>query len=276
MEHKMTNKFQYIHNNQLVILTGARGVGKTTFAATYSPATEDAMSKVFWHDSEQSANRVKKNFEDAGKPFGYYKNLASRFSDLGDSNDLLTRINKGELPWVDEKQRGTLASYYEYILNDVTTNLTPGKFNVYVHDTLEKFEAGMAAWTENNKRTAGVSSMAFGKLWSEGVYPLYEMFIEGLFARGIQTVILTSHLKNPWEGGRPVPGKVAPSGKKLLYKLSSLMIWLVNERSNNDGAPAGLILKERMGKITEKNGIWVSKRMLPERIPHCTWSDVDD
>jgi hypothetical protein len=233
------------------------------------------MSKVFWHDSEQSANRIKKDFENAKTPLGYYLNIGSRFSDLDSTDDLLSRINNGELPWVDATQRGTLASYYQYILNDIDENLTPGKYDLYVHDTLEKLESGMAAWVENNKRTAGVSSTAFGKLWSEGVYPLYEALIEAIFGRGVKTIILTSHLKNPWEGGRPVPGKVAPSGKKLLYKLSSLMIWLVNERKNSNGSPAGLILKERMGKLTSENGVWVSKRMLPERIPSCTWSEID-
>jgi len=271
----MTNKFQYIHDNQLIVITGARGVGKTTFAATFSPATKEAMSRVFWHDSEQSANRVRKDFEDAKMPFGYYMNLGSRFSDLESSEDLLAKINKGELPWVSANQRGTLSSYYEYILNDIDKNLTPGRYDIYVHDTLEKLESGMMAWVENNKRKAGVTSVAFGKLWSEGVYPLYEMLIESLFSRGVKTIILASHLKNPWEGGRPIPGKVAPSGKKLLYKLSSLMIWLVNERSNETGTPAGLILKERMGKIVPKNGTWQPRRMLPERIPHCTWADID-
>jgi hypothetical protein len=69
--------------------------------------------------------------------------------------------------------------------------------------------------------------------------------------------------------------KVAPAGKKLLYRLSSLMLWLVNERRNADGAPAALVLKERLGHLAPtEEGTWEIKRMLPQRIPHCTWADV--
>jgi len=34
------------------------------------------------------------------------------------------------------------------------------------------------------------------------------------------------------------------------------MLWLVNDRANGDGAPAGLVLKERLGKLTIVDGQW--------------------
>ena len=129
---------------------------------------------------------------------------------------------------------------------------------------------------DNNTRLAGVSSKAHGRFWTEGVYPLYEQFIGAIHARGVERIILNSHLKTPWEDNRPVPGKVAPAGKKLLYRMSSLMLWLVNDFGNADGAPAGLVLKERLGQLMpDEDGVWRTKRMLPRRIPHCTWVDVN-
>jgi len=266
----MTN---YMNNQQLIVITGARGTGKSTLAWTFLPP--DDISGVYIHDSEKSGNRILSNLKKLDKEPGKYVSLGSRFSNLPETEDLLSRINAGELPWVDTKGRDALIEYYEYILDDLDKNLTSGTYKVYVHDTIEKLESSMAAWVQANKRKAGVTTEAFGKLWSSGVFPLYENLLEALFNRGIETIIFTSHLKNPWQGNKPIAGKVAPSGKKILYKLSALMLWLVNERKNADGAPAGLVLKERMGNLEIKDNKWSVTRMIPERIPHCTWNDID-
>lgn len=258
--------------NELVIITGARNTGKSLLAATYLPP--DKVGRVYVHDSENSMNRVLVGQEKSGHKFGRYVDLKARFSDLPGEDDLLDRINAGELPWVSQGAKSNLVDYYQYILNDIATNLTPGKYDVYIHDTLEKFEAGMAAWVESNKRLAGVTSTAYGKLWSEGIFVLYENLLTSLYSRGVKTVILCSHLKTPWHDKRPVMGKVVPSGKKILYRLSSLMLWLVNDRRNSDGAPAGLVLKERMGDLAVVDGKWQIRRMLPRRIPHCEWEDI--
>jgi len=260
-------------SNELVVVTGARNTGKSLLAATYLEPED--IHRMYVHDSENSMNRILKGQKATEYGFGRYVDLKARFSDLPGEEDLLGRINAGELPWVTEKGRSSLAEYYQYIIDDLDQNLEPGKYTVYVHDTLEKFEAGMVAWVDANKRKAGVTSIAYGKLWSEGVYVLYENLLAALYARGIETVIMCSHLKVPWEGNRPVVGKVVPSGKKLLYRLSSLFLWLVNNRHNFDGAPAGLVLKERMGSLRVVNGKWKMQRMLPERIPHCTWEDIN-
>jgi hypothetical protein len=173
-----------------------------------------------------------------------------------------------------------LRGYYEYILNDLDKNLVQGKYKVYIHDTLEKLEAGMAAWAESNITRFGFTSVSsarkYGKIWSAVIYPLYEQIVSAIFSRGVEVIIFCSHLRTPWEGNKPVPGKVEPSGKKLLHRLSSLMLWLTNDPSNEDGAPAGLVLKERLGNLDVVDGKWKPRRMLPKRIPHCTWEDVKD
>jgi len=260
-------------SNELIVVTGARNTGKSLFAATHLKPED--IHRMYVHDSENSMNRVLVGQKATKCEFGHYVDLKARFSELPGEEDLLGRINAGQLPWVTEKGRSSLAEYYEYILADLDENLEPGKYDVYVHDTLEKFEAGMAAWVEGNKKKAGVTSIAFGKLWSEGVYVLYENLLSALYERGVQTVIMCSHLKTPWESGRPVVGKVVPSGKKLLYRLSSLFLWLVNDKRNADGAPAGLVLKERMGNLMVIDGEWKIQRMLPERLPRCTWEDIN-
>ena len=259
---------------QLFVFTGPRGVGKTTLAATALPPAE--IDKVYYHDSENSANQIVEQLASANLAFGCYVSLNERFADLPTDDDLLHRISGGKLPWVTSRQRRALVEYYQGILKDLDENLTPGKYKVYVHDTLEKLEAGMVAWVEANKQKAGVTSQAYGRFWTEGVFPLYEQLINAIYARGVETVILTSHLRTPWEDKRPILGKVAPGGKKLLYRISALMIWLVNDLSNADGAPAGLVLKERLGQLAPgPDGQWRTQRMLPRRIPCCTWAEIN-
>jgi len=107
-------------------------------------------------------------------------------------------------------------------------------------------------------------------MWSEAVYPLYDHLIESLYGRGVQTIILCSHLKTPWEQNQPVPNAVKPAGKKILFRLSSLMLWLVK----GNPEPAGLVLKERLGRLHAVDGKWKIRRMLPERIPVCTWEEI--
>jgi hypothetical protein len=259
--------------SNLFVITGARNSGKSFCAATYLKPSE--ISGAFVHDSEKSMNRVVERLAKSNLSFGHYADLSARFKDLPGDDDLLDRINKGHLPWVDNAQRSSLVAYYEYLLNDLATNLTKGDYTLYIHDTIEKLEAGMAAWVEDHKRESGVKRTAYGGLWTQGVYPLYEHLAASIFGRGVETIIFTSHLKTPWEGKQPVVGKVAPAGKKILYRLSSLFLWLVSDRRNQDGAPAGLVLKERLGDIVPVNDEWVIKRMLPERIPHCTWKDIN-
>ena len=257
----------------LVVVTGARNTGKTLFAIT--TARPSQMPYMFYHDSERSSNRAIQELESQGIAPGYYGNLEARFSNLPAEDDLLSRINKGDLPWVTEKERSSLEGYYLHVLDDLEKNLKRGEYSFYVHDTIEKLEAGMVAWVEGHKKQSGWTQKAYGKLWTEGVYPLYAQLIEAIFQRGVKIIVFCSHLKTPWQGNRPVAGKVVPSGKSLLWFRTSLFLWLKQEPRNADGAPAGLVLKERLVslKVTDDDD-WDPRRMLPRRIPHCTWRDI--
>lgn len=263
-------------SNDLIIITGSRGVGKTSLAATYLPPGQEQA--VYFHDAEDSANTIVSDLADLGTSFGRYVKLTERFTDLPTDDDLLHRINAAKLPWVDRKGKASLIDYYEYVIDDLDKNLTPGKYRVYVHDTLEKLESGMVAWVDANKKIAGTEDSPTrtrgGQFWWGALYPLYEQIFSALYARGIETIILTSHVKGFWSAGKPVPGKVDAGGKPMLFKRSILFLWLVNEYSNPDGAPAALVLKERLGKLSIVDGRWKMAKRLPRRVPHCTWDDI--
>lgn len=256
----------------LVVATGARGVGKTTFLSTYlSPTDLDAL---YYVDTEYSANHVVDELERHGLEIGRYVNVQDRFRDLPGDGDLLDRIVAGELPWVSSRQRSALAEFYSWLLADLNEHLVAGKYKAVAFDTLEKLEAAMLAYVEGDKKTTGWTTKADGKMWADAYYPLYEGFISALYQRGIEVILMSSHLRTPWHDRRPVPSKVAPGGKKILYQLSQLFVWLVNEPSNADGAPAGLVLKERLGRLAPTDTGWSIQRALPRRLPRCTWEAI--
>lgn len=268
----------------LVTVTGAKGTGKSLFAA--GAVGPNDTERVYYDDSEFSSNRTMqelRRLEQAGitKPFGVYNDLESMFADdLPEEKDLLYRINQGQLPWVTGKQKNALSAYYEETLKRLDKYLKRDHHLVYVHDTIAKLEAGMAAWVETHrgygKGKAGWTSEGYGRMWSEAVYPLYEQLIKSIFDRGVKVIVLTSHLKVPWIGkgknAHPIPGKVVPQGKKVLTQLSSLMLWLVKDYRNWDGAPAGIVMKQRMHKMSvTKRRRWRNRQALPPRVPHLTW-----
>lgn len=259
--------------NQLFVFTGPRGSGKTTLALTYLPPSQ--LDKVVVIDSENSANSFRQAINKQNKDFGLYINLLERFKDkLPTDDDLLKRISNGNIPWSDGKEQGMFIDLYQHILERVN-QIPHGKYKYLVIDTGEKLEAGIAAYAELNKKKLGITDTAYGKLWVNGVFPLYQYLLQGIWDRGIETISINFHLKNVWEGKRPVPGKTTHGGKKILYYLSSLMVWLVNDSRNPSGAPAGLVLKERMGKVGIANDEWDIKTMIPPRIPNCTWKDIN-
>lgn len=259
-------------NNQLIVITGAKGSGKTSLALSYLPPSKIGRLAVI--DNENSANNFRQNLMDMGKDFGLYINTMERFKNLPGDDDLMSRIAKGTAPWAGANEQSAFVDYFKYIIAQIN-QIPLNKYDALVIDTGEKLESGMAAYVEANKKVFGITDTAYGKIWSNGVFPLYANLIQGIYDRGISTVILNFHLKNVWENKRPVPGKVSHSGKKILYQLSSLMIWLVNDGRNPNGEPAGLVLKERLGKvgITEDDE-WAIKTMLPPRLPVATWKEI--
>ena len=263
--------------NGVIVIAGARGVGKTTLACEYAPPSK--IDRVFYHGSERSANRFRQQLIENGLDFGHYSELSTRFADLPTDEDILTSLSKGQIPWRTDKQKSMMVELFEYIMDDLDKNLKPGQFDVYISDTIALWESSMVAWADEHSAQLGVSGNSIkgsprGEYWTAGYYMLYDQLFEAIFKRGVQTIILTTHLKKATEGKKPIPGKVVPGGKPWLSKQTSLALWLVSEGKNPDGAPAGLILKERMGRTEVVDDKWVTRRTLPRRIPHCTWEDV--
>lgn len=270
---------------RLYVVTGPHESGKSTAVATFLPP--DRLSEAIIVDTEDSMSDILDNLDAAGLSFGKYIRMYDRLT-KNQRGNILDAIANGRLPWVDSNVKmSALVDFYQYFIDTVNTalkdNLSGGKpkFTYLGIDTVEPFEAGLAAFVEANPRKVGWSrDYSYGRRETEGVRPLYEGIMEACHARGIQDFCFSSHLKPVWEEMGPkkvrrVPNKVAMGGRiVVLSRLSSQMWWLVPNVGNQDGAPAALRLKARKGKVEIVDGKWKISSVLPRRIPHFTWDDV--
>jgi hypothetical protein len=202
--------------------------------------------------------------------------------------NVLDAIANGRLPWVDTGVKmSALVDFYQYFIEAIRDalrdNLKDGepKYTYLGIDTIEPFEAALAAYVEAEPRKVGWSrKYDYGRKETEGVRPLYEGIMEACHTQGIRDFCFSSHLKPVWEELGPkkvrrIPNKVAMGGRiVVLSRLSSQMWWLVPNVGNPDGAPAALRIKARKGRIEIVDGKWKNTSLLPRRIPHFTWDDV--
>ena len=252
---------------QLIVVTGSKGAGKSTTAATIAPPNES--DKVFVVDTENSMSDIVDQIE-----FGQYVRAYERMK-LDAS--MLENVAKGDLPWVGDTQRGAMADYYNWFISMLNERLTHNKYKYLVIDTVEPLEMAFTAAVQANPKAFGWSgSKVYGKLETEGVRPLYEGLLEAIYARGVETIVLTTHLHSVWQDDKPILNKIKPGGRlTVLTRLSTLMLWMIPNVGNEDGAPAALVLKARMGKMIPTPQGWQTRRILPQRIPHFSWMDVD-
>ena len=260
---------------KVILITGARGAGKTTAAITLPKATAEEMDQLLVVDTEDSTSDIYKGMEKVGMPF----HLIRAYERFKFDDDMLSLIADNKLPWVTNKQKGAIADYFDWFKSELDNRLENGKFKYLVIDTIEPIEAAMAAWAEANKNLSGWSgTKAYGRLEVEAVRPMYENLLEAISRRGVEFIVLTSHIKRVWEDDKPVPNKVQPGGRlAVLSRLSSSMFWLVPNHDNANGEPSAIVLKARLGnnEPDKETGRWKTRRVLPERIPAFSWSMID-
>lgn len=251
---------------ELIVVTGSKGSGKSTALATLAPPGTEG--RVFVIDTENSMSDIVGQVK-----FGKYIRAHEQYST---DEKMLHDIAIGKLPWVSTDQRNALVGFYDWIVEILDKELKAGKFDTVLIDTIEPLEAAMAAAVDFGKKKFGWSgSRAYGKMEVEGVRPLYENFFEAIYARGVKQIAVSTHIKRVWEDDKPILNKIKPGGRLMvLSRLSSLMLWLVPNVGNPDGAPAALVLKARKGRMIAVDGEWEVRRVLPQRIPHFTWADV--
>lgn len=258
---------------EVIVVTGSKGSGKSMTVAYFARPSQ--FHKMVIVDTEDSMSDIVKKADEMEKPFGKFVRMYER---LKFDEDLLSIIASGKkLPWAGSQGKA-LVDYYLYFIKKMDEVLVKDKYEYLVIDTIEPIEAGLAMWAEVNRELSGWSGARdHGKLEVQAIRPLYDAMLESFAQRGIKHILLTSHLKQPWLNDKPIPGKVEPGGRlALLSRLSTMMLWLVPDVGNANGAPAAIVLKARKAQVeidTEKDE-WVIRKPLPQRIPSFSWTEV--
>lgn len=260
-------------SKQIYFLTGSKGSGKTT--GTFSFLRVSDYPTVFYIDTEDSASDILRANKELGLELGKYVRAYER---LSGTKDIIAEVAAGRLPWVNEKEKSALIQYFDWLKKMLNTELTAGKFTTLIMDTIEPVEAAITAYVEVNKQKAGWSGdRSYGRMETEGVRPILDNLFEGIHQRGVQRIILTSHVKPVWMEKKPILNKVEPGGRLALWsRISSCMFWLVPNYENEDGAPAALVLKARFGnrEIDKETGFVTTRRVLPQRMPRFSYADI--
>lgn len=107
-----------------------------------------------------------------------------------------------------------------------------------------------------------------------------------MHAAGVRLIIATSHVKDQWFSGQPIPGKYRYQGADRWQELSILTLILVP--GDNPPIPAAIVQKEQLGLIEiERNPTQeqieammrgeighTAKRRLPYRLPEATFQKL--
>ena len=278
---KESNTVALRDTKEIIVLTGARGAGKSTGLARYCRPSE--LHKMVVIDTEGSMSDILARNKRMGVSFGRYIQAYERWKP---NEDILNRIAAGNLPWSANvrsqhsktKIRGALLDYWDWFRETLDKVLDNG-YEYLAIDTIEPIEAAMTAWAEKNPKLSGwTGKTAFGGLEVEAIRPLYDMLLDGIRRRGIHTILLSTHIGPQWMNKEMVPGKVKMNGRlKILSQFSTFMGWVLPHVGNPKDEPACAVLKCRWGdeSIDKVADEWADQRpSLPERIPVFNWKNV--
>lgn len=155
------------------------------------------------------------------------------------------------------------------------------KCRVLFIDPITDLQNGMVEWVKaHGGKSSAQYEKASGLLW--GDTQSYAKLLLGKLSSKC-TLAFTAHMGSVWSGGAPVAGKKKAKGINTFYELASLYVYLTREVNPQTGTqpdkPVGHICpphgKSRLAHmVQDAQGNWLSKPILPPRIPEFTWAEV--
>lgn len=234
----------------VVFVTGLRGLGKTLFSVQ-----TDYPENVCFLDYESKGQYWHEQLK-----FGCYVDIpAAAAAAAGKGKDF-----NGRDVWRVTKQ--------------TIDNLPENKYTTVIIDTVGDFETALGDEIRFEPQKYGVRpnqlSGGFG-----GIYPALGVQVESLISRlhskGVQLIVVTSHVKSAWAANGPVPNKLRAHGNSVWHDRSILELVLVPGQSV---VPAALVQKESLAGVAlnRETGRFEFKRRLPLKLPECTWAAIAD
>ena len=227
-----------------ILLAGEYSTGKTLFGLLLDPEGKTLMIDL----------------EDSGEPYEHQIPFTRK-----DLPAILADKFKG---------RARPHQLWSYFL-DLVDAIEPGKFRVCLIDPASELEAGLVEYVRRNPREFGLtqnqidgaSSLLWGAVKDEWKRVL--LFLASKF----ETTVITVHMRQVFEGGRPVRGKREPKGKETLSEVASLSLELQRELDENGkrpDLPSAIVRKTRLTVSEMKDGNLKVLPVLPDRLPEAT------
>jgi hypothetical protein len=231
----------------MALFTGFRGTGKSTLAAT-----ADCPQNICFLDYEQKGRELHKQLG-----FGYYESIT----------DTVT-AKAGRVINIELFRRTW----------QIIESLPKDRFTVLVLDNINELQRGMEAEVKDRPARYDVDqqkalSGAWGGAWP-GVHTLVSSISTYASTRGIDLVIVVSHLKPAWGNGQPLFNKFKTDGVARLHELSTLSLVMVP--GVTPPTPSALVMKEQTGLVSfdpDTKEYRITRR-LPLKLPQATWAAI--
>lgn len=227
------------------LITGFRGTGKSTFAAT-----SDDPRNICFLDYESKGQGL---HEQLG--FGYYESIPDT---VAAECGRLVPIEMFARTW------------------QILEAIPKDRFTVLVLDNIGMLQTGMEAEVKDKPARYGVDQQKaltgqYGGAWP-GVKLIFSTITSFARSKGIQLIVVISHLKGAWGEGKPLLGKFKTDGVDRIHELSTLS--LVMLPGLTPPTPSALVMKEQMGEVKFQDGEFTVKRKLPLKLPKATWKEI--
>lgn len=229
--------------NGLVYVTGAYGVGKTTFATTLENPNLIAMID-FDLKFKAEAERLGIWYRSPG----------------GNDNDI----------YAADQQK--MSDWFQMSLKEIPQGRT-----VVVIDNASPLETILGYVVSRDPKRYGVNPSnaekgAYGGI-NPGIGTIWKNITQFLQKRGVRVIVVACHLSSPWMNGQPIPNRFKGKGNKALQELANLSLVLVRGKTY---IPSGIIIKEQyaMRQWDDDKGEWIVRRVFPTRFPQATWKAI--
>lgn len=162
----------------------------------------------------------------------------------------------------------------------ILASIPNGRFTVLILDGLTILQQAALEQVKKAPVSYGVDpqkavSGSMGGAWP-GVSTVMTQIFNIARSKGIEVVGVTTEVKAKWGSQGPLLGKFEIKGVDVLHKMSVLTVLMVPGDPKNQGAPAGLVMKEQLAKVewSKEQGRMVVTKRLPPRLPIATMAEV--
>lgn len=243
----------------VMFITGYRGLGKS-----YLASMADLPQNICFLDFEDKGEGI-----DSDLKFGLYRALTQEA--VGSQGQGLF-----DIAW------------------SCFRSIPKGRFTTVILDNIRPLEMAMNAEASSNaRRYAQMYGLNEDKIkknaWGQQGAVVNCMISDAcalMHAAGVRLIIATSHVKDQWFSGQPVPGKKRYQGADRWQELSILTLILVP--GDHPPIPAAIVQKEQLGLIEIEREPspeqieammrgevgHTAKRRLPYRLPEATFQKL--